>query len=132
MLDSPFYYFLVCFLRSFFICYLFIACFLWLFFIVIFHHFCLFLLTLYNLLKGYTQQTFHCCFNDVLRLIRHREVGQRQINVKTTLLRQHWNYDVEKRRIIVVYFNVDLNNVGQRWNNETALLFCKVNFLNVG
>ena len=32
-----------------------------------------------------TQQTFQRCFNVVFWLMRGREVGQRQINVETTL-----------------------------------------------
>ena len=32
-----------------------------------------------------TQQTFQRCFNVVLWLMRRRDVGQRQINVETTL-----------------------------------------------
>ena len=65
-----------------------------------------------------SQQTFQRCFNVVFRLIWPRDVAQRQTNVEGTLCTSNVGiYNIEQRRINVVYFNVDMNNVRERGNN---------------
>ena len=61
-----------------------------------------------------TQQTLRRCLKIVVRVIWRRDFGQCQINVEI--------YNVEQRRINIVYFNVDINNV------ETMLLFWASSF----
>ena len=73
-----------------------------------------------------TQQTFQCCFNVVFWLTPRRDVGQRQINVETTLCISTLKFATSNN---VVYFNVDMNNVRQRGNN---IFTFNVKFYNVG
>ena len=67
-----------------------------------------------------TQQTFQHCLNIVAWVIFRCDVWQCQINVEI--------YNVEQRRINVVYFNVDINSVRQRQNDVVIL---SVEFRNI-
>ena len=77
-----------------------------------------------------SQQTFQRCFNVVFWLMRRRDVGQRQINIETTLcistLKFTTSNNVESTLCIST---VDMNNVGQRQNN---VVIFNVEFYNFG
>ena len=71
-------------------------------------------------------QKFQRCFNVVVSLIWHLDVGQRQIKIETRfLLFSVESYNIELRQINVVYFNVDINNFRQRRNTFVNITICK-------
>ena len=88
-----------------------------------------------------SQQAFPRCFNIVFWLIWRHDVGQRQINVETTLYISTLEFTTSKNvestlRISalmwitldnVVLFNVKFCNVGQRGNNVVKMTISKKN-----
>ena len=60
--------------------------------------------------------------------MRRRDVEKRQIYIETTLCISTLKFTTSsKRRINVVYFNVDMNNVRQRRNNVVKMTASKKN-----